>query len=646
MKYFLFLMACVLLYNQPAYSQVEVAPWGNVTGIRKQGHLLRFETALQFIKKDGVQILTTARERQRPVYTRKGNQQIVNTQLDSLYFEQTVTDNGGGKAKVDVKLTSHTDTNLVGVYFVVRLYKSNDNQSGLKLNGSNKVIDITSLPTTKIKDLNSITANGIAYQSAKLQLLVNSTQPDSVLLRKDENNGDILAYFAIRINELKKGEVIQKSFELEANGVIDKAPVTLTLNTAQQGRKFDGLGGNFRLQNPTTDPQVINYSLANLRVAWGRVEMPWRYWQPEKDTNPLDAARDGKLPTQVTQAMEMAQRLNKLGMPVIVSAWYAPDWAIVGSQNLNPVNGVWGNPLNKDIMTDIYRSITRYITYLKDNYGVEAKFFSFNESDLGINVRMTAQEHADFIKGLGSYMETKGLKTKLLLGDNSDATTWSFINTAINDEAAKPYIGAISFHSWRGWETETLQKWADAATKLNVPLLVGEGSIDAAAWQYPDIFLEPTYAIEEINLYTRLLAICQPASILQWQLTADYSPLAGGGIFKDDSPLRPTQRFWNLKQLASTPENLYAMPLQSNHPEVSCASLGNNNKGIYTLHIVNNGAERQATITGFPAKAQKVQMFVTNQQDAVKSAGIKTAGYGQLKIKLPARSFVTVVIEQ
>jgi O-glycosyl hydrolase len=86
--------------------------------------------------------------------------------------------------------------------------------------------------------------------------------------------------------------------------------------------------------------------------------------------------------------------------------------------------------------------------------------------------------------------------------------------------------------------------------------------------------------------------------------------------------------------------------LQSNHPEVSCAALGNNNKGIYTLHMVNNGAERQATITGLPAKAQKVQMFVTNQQDAVKSAGIKTAGNGQLKIKLPARSFVTVVIEQ
>lgn len=242
-------------------------------------------------------------------------------------------------------------------------------------------------------------------------------------------------------------------------------------------------------------------------------------------------------------------------------------------------------------------------------------------------------------------METKGLKTKLLLGDNSDANSWQFINTAMNDAAAVPYIGAISFHSWRGWETATLQKWADAATKLNVPLLVGEGSIDAAAWQYPGIFQEPTYALEEINLYTRLLAICQPASILQWQLTADYSPLAGGGIFGDNSPLHSTQRFWNLKQLANTPKDVYAMPIKSTHTDVSCAALGNRSSGIYTIHVVNNGAERQATITGIPAKVQKVQIYITNQQDAVKSMGIKKIVNGQLQFKLPARSFVTVVSE-
>ena len=55
---------------------------------------------------------------------------------------------------------------------------------------------------------------------------------------------------------------------------------------------------------------------------------------------------------------------------------------------------------------------------MKEAYGVEADLFSFNESDLGINVRMTGEEHKEFIKKLGAFFAKKGLSTKLLLGDN------------------------------------------------------------------------------------------------------------------------------------------------------------------------------------------------------------------------------------
>ena len=112
-------------------------------------------------------------------------------------------------------------------------------------------------------------------------------------------------------------------------------------------------------------------------------------------------------------------------------------------------------------------------------------------------------------------------------------------------------LGAVSFPSWRGCSDQILAGWRDAARTLNV--LVGEWSTDAAPWRYPRIFSEQSFALHEISPHTRILAISQPKSILQWQLTADYSLLAGGGICGDNGPLRPTQRFWNLKQLASTP---------------------------------------------------------------------------------------------
>ncbi|MEO6980354.1 MAG: hypothetical protein ABI113_18320, partial [Mucilaginibacter sp.] len=200
----------------------------------------------------------------------------------------------------------------------------------------------------------------------------------------------------------------------------------------------------------------------------------------------------------------------------------------------------------------------------------------------------------------------------------------------------------ISFHSWRGWETPILQKWADAATKLGVPLLVGEGSIDAAAWNYPDIFQEQTYALEEINLYTRMLAICQPASILQWQLTSDYSPLIGGGIFGNNEPLHPGQRFWNLKQLSITPKGLFAMPVTSNKADISCAGLGDNSKGAYAIHLVNNGPKRKVTLTGLPASVKELNIYTTNKETNMKQGTVKIKD-GVAEFKMSAVSYVTLV---
>ena len=438
------------------------------------------------------------------------------------------------------------------------------------------------------------------------------------------------------------GQVYTRSFDIRVNGEIDQTPAELKLDTSKQGNVFAGFGGNFRLQNPNADPEVIDYCLKNMRVAWGRVEMPWSAWQPDTTVDPT-TQDTSQLNPHVRNAMLMARRLADNHIPVILTAWFPPEWAVIGKLNFGPTpQGVWGNPLSKPALPRIYRSITDYILYLKSHYGVDVAYFSFNESDLGINIRQTGEEHDDLIKGLGAYFESKGLKTKLLLGDNSDANTYAFIYPAMNDARARPYMGAISFHSWRGWGTETLKKWADAARQTSLPLIVGEGSIDAAAWEYPAYFQEQSYALEEINLYTRLLAICQPLSILQWQLTADYSPLKGGGIFGDNGPLEPTQRFWNLKQLASTPKDLYAMPISNTCADLSCAALGDKNTKQYAIHLVNNGTERPVHLSGLPLSVKKLDVYITNSQSAMKHKTFDVKD-GLCDFKADQRSFITLI---
>jgi len=627
----------LLLFADIASAQSELAPWGNILGIRKHGQFYDFETSLEVLGINGSRANTTKKEAQRPHYSRDSKQQqTVTTNIDNLYFKETVKDKCSGKIDVALQINAKKDTVLNGIFLCISLPESE--YLGGKLHWISVANDAIG-PSSPL----TISAKGFSVSSAQRQFKITFNSAMPMFIKKDTSRGNnnILISVQLMQGAISKGDSLQNNFSIQASGVVDKQPVTIAVDTTKQGRAFTGFGGNFRLQFPKTDSAVITYCLNNLRVAWGRVEMPWRFWQPKQNMSPLDSS---KVAIPVQRAMEMAQKLSKRNIPIILTAWAPPAWAIIGKPHFRPVNGVWGNPLNPDSTQAIYKSITDYIIYLKDHYGVDVKLFSFNESDLGINIRVTPEEHDALIKGLGAYFVAHGLQTKMLLGDNSDATTYKFIYPTLNDPDARQYIGAVSFHSWRGWDTPTLQKWAEAATKINLPLIVGEGSIDAQASGYPLIFREPTYALDEINLYIRILNICQPVTILQWQLTTDYSPLIGGGIFGDDKePLHPGQRFFNLKQLASTPADLFAMPVTSSADNISCAALGDNAKGIYTIHLVNNGPTREVTITGLPANIKILHFYTTNEKLSMADDKVEKSANGSITIKLPSVSYCTLV---
>ncbi|HEV9035496.1 MAG TPA: hypothetical protein VGQ51_02700 [Puia sp.] len=613
------LFCLAVLTNQRLSAQPELEPWGNLAGIRTDGQLFGLATCLRVIDGDGHE-LVTAKERQDPHYSRTDKGWVVRTNLDSIYFTEMMADGGMGTAFISVDYRAHADMRLRKIYFTIDLPK------GFAEHGINEWMDT------------------VTHRKVDFRWVPPPT--DSVWLEQE-----IASDKHIRINvPMRTGSVTSIDgklmvFTITTSGPIDRRRANVHLNATTEGRPFDGVGGNFRIQNTRLDPMVIDYCLKNIRVAWGRVELPWRWWQPVKDSDPLDSARAGHLNPAVQRAMEMAHTLGAKKIPFVLSAWFPPDWAVVGPVSMRqPGPGhIWGNPLNHENDIAIYRSIADYIAFLKEHDSVEPKYFSFNESDLGINVRQTAQEHDALIKGLGAYLASRGVRTRVLLGDNSDATTWPFIGVAMQDTAARRWMGAVSFHSWRGWGTATLEHWADAATRLRLPLLVAEGSIDAAAWHYPDIFKEPSYALKEIGLYTRLLALCQPESILQWQLTSDYSLLAGGGIFGDMDELHPSQRFYNLKQLSMTPPGLFAMRVSCDRPNITVAALGDNKRRLYTLHLVNDGATRDVVLTGLPADVKTLEIYTTNQMVSVKEGEPVHVLNGQARFTLAARSFVTLI---
>ena len=633
---------------RPARAQAVVAAWGNVEGIRVDGEVIPFETSLCTVNGAGVVAARTQKERQQPRYSRSGMRRTVASRLGVLTIDEVVEDVRPGRVTLDVRFTADSATTMRG-FLCVDVPAAEWRAPHVVDSARTDAPAIDPVRSAAAASLAHGAGRGFSFEGtvrAKRRRLTIAGASIVPLFAGDDTHGGVAVhrvFIPILTGPSEHGRTQRALITLEASGVADHSPVTLAMDASKPGRAFDGLGGNFRIQNPTLDPTIIAYNLANLRVAWARVEMPWRTWDPDTSADP--AAKDtAQQDPRVRAAMEMARTMAQRGAPVIVSAWFPPQWAVIGPLPRNGalVNGKRGNPLDPAKMDRIYASLTSYLLYLKQHSGVEAAMFSFNESDLGIDVRQTPEEHAALIKGLGAYMQSKGLKATMLLGDVSDATPTWFIGAAMKDRATWPYIGAVSYHSWRGWSDSLLTFWLDAAKKIDRPLIVGEGSTDAGAYRYPLIFQEHDMALYEIELYVRMLALSQPQSILQWQLTSDYSLLAGGGVFGDTTPLRPTQRFWNLKQLASTPEKVMHLPIRCGGA-VSCAALGDASTGRYAVHLVNTGAWRPAELTGLPRGVRSLRVWTTDATRTMQEGPRVPVRNGRARFRLDGAAYVTLV---
>ena len=582
----------------------EVMAWSNITGIRVEGELIDFESTLR-VGVPGGEMESTGREKQSRIrYNRDGDTQTTITPMHGAVITQTVTD--VDMQTVDLSWSAEAlEDSKEGLYFCMSFAPKYYSDATIKTSGRKVTV--------------SAPERGITINFNK-----------SVKTSVREEDGNKVLYVTL-MPKLSKGSKAACSARMTVGGTPHHETASITVDTDKAGRQFAGFGGNFRIQNVQKDPEVIDYCLKNMRVAFGRVEFPWATWD-----------KGGAAEDHVKRSAQMARALKAQGMPVIVSCWFPPQWAGIKTTRSDGSSVAFS--LKKEETSRIYESIASYLLYLKNSCGVEADYFSFNESDLGINVVHTPEEHNEFIKGFGKYMADKGLKTLMLLGDNSDATTFDFILPALNDPEAHKYIGAVSFHSWRGCDDETLRKWAGAARQLNVPLIVAEGSTDAAAHQYAGIFNETTFALYEINLYTRILAISQPLSILQWQLTSDYSPLWGDGIYGSEGPLRPTQRFFNLMQLSMTPADAHAVPAVCDKDNINVASFVKASTGQSAVHIVNNAASCKAEISGLPAGSTRALVLITNDKQNAEALELEVRD-GKLSVDMPADSFVTILAD-
>ena len=422
--------------------------------------------------------------------------------------------------------------------------------------------------------------------------------------------------------------------DIAVAGIPDTTPARLTFDPTPRYR-FQGFGGNYSFQ---TDSPVAQYTLNNLAVRWARVEMSLDEWEPVNDNDSPFATDWGRfdardLPgSKLRSQLQMARQLSERGIPYAISVWRLPEWMYADRGKRNPSDG--RRKVDPALWDELRESIAAYLLWARDRYGAEPDLFSFNEADIGVNVWLTPEEHRDAIKSIGAYLESAGLKTRMLLGDVHAARgTLGFTTPAAADSEAMRYVGAVSFHSWGGATPEQYAAWGDLAGRLGVPLLVAELGTDAAGYvgRAYDSFW---YGLGEVRMYQEILLHARPQGAMYWEFTADYSLL--------DTKLQPTSRFWFTKHFTDlTPPGAEVLTTTSDQPKVLLTAFRKD--GGHVLHLANLGAERQVRIEGIPDGAWRGVR--TNESESFVEFGPEASAGGVLTIALPERGLVTLLAQ-
>lgn len=670
------LVGLTALVSAPdSLAQPEVMPWGNLRGIYVQGERMNFETSIRSVFPDWSGCVSSEKcnWQGKPTYAVEGKTTTISHFLQArpLNYTTKISETGSNSASIELSIEAKEDMAQAGTYFCFEL-PGNEFDGGVVeiVSGQATNASVTlgrEIPAGKTEYIRA-TGNKIIARTASRSYEVTTDRAMEIFIKQnyidrpsylndplpvkqfvasDSNQpvANYQVYFTMIDGNAKSGDQRSLKCEVRVAGSVDKEDVRISIDPKQPGRPFAGIGGNFRLGNRENEAKVIDYCMNHLRVAWSRVPLDWVAWQPNESDDPIANARAGKLPKQFYDQIALAQRLARLKIPIILSVWAPPTWAVDASKQNR--KGLEHDPkisLNPKHIDNISKSFADYLWYLKVDYGVEVKLFSFNEPDYGVQVFETPEEHAWYIKMIGQCFAARGLVTKMLLGDTGAGTARAnkIVMPAVNDPSIHQYIGAIAFHTYHGCTPVDLMAWAASAKELNIPILVDEGGPNSGEHRYPQNFLDKWFQLSEIDLYVRICRYSQPATIMEWQLTPDYSVLIGDGLYGDQGSLRPTQRFWNLKQLGSTPENAFSIPVEVDRPNITTAAFADVLDGWYTVHIVNNGAQRKARVEGFPTTVKDLNVYKTDLARGMEQGEIVPVKDGVAEVILDEDCYTTL----
>lgn len=366
------------------------------------------------------------------------------------------------------------------------------------------------------------------------------------------------------------------------------------------------------------------FNLENLNVVHARVGLPLNHWMPEPGTY----AESG--PAQAS--LEALQKLSQRGIPTVVSVWEPPVWMIGGSAEQG------GRELPLHRYGDCVRGVVAYLELAKEKYGAEPAYFSFNEPDLGVNVKMSPQQMATFIRVAGRAFADAGLKTKFLVGDTArGATLVDYARPLLEDKSLAPYLGPLAFHNWDALATSdaTYNHIRQLGTEFGKEVWCLEAGHDAELWRRPHQWETWDNALLLAVAYAKTVRTSGARLMNYWTHEDDYPLVSADGT-------RPFPAFEVIRLLERVlPPGSNVVDTLSESPDIEVVATVGPGPRAFAFLSANVSGPGRLSLTGLPPN-EPVEIVTKTGGGAPSTTRSRTNAQGGLTVEVPGRSVVAV----
>jgi len=308
---------------------------------------------------------------------------------------------------------------------------------------------------------------------------------------------------------------------LFSSAIFGQEKVAVKVYPEIKRQKIQSVGGNYcqtRLTNSAWDA-IGEQTLKEFKPGFVRVALPLQFRRDDY------ANYKGNRIVEQPLVISLLESMKRMKTEFGVKSFTVSVWNVANELVVDPTKREQRviKPGSYDEVLDM---LVAFFLKAKNDYGVEADYFSFNESDGGWQVQFSPQATIAFIKKAMVRFEAAGIKTKFLLADTAQTKgTVEFATMIMSDSTIWKALGPLCFHSW--WSEKIpdseFERLAAFAKAHNKQVWCSELGFDAAAHKVKGMFQSYDYGLRFAKISHRMMKYAEVEVSMYWTWQNDYS---------------------------------------------------------------------------------------------------------------------------